>query len=111
MVYRGHVKFPREVGNSLVNAIDGVTRTTAGMNEQEQELYAFREYAKLERIYGDALVPKLQQAAKMVEALEQKQPGLRNLLKTQAIGDNALVVSLLIQQSDRWHARRMGRAK
>ncbi len=42
----------------------------------------------------------------MVEALEQKQPGLKNLLKSKGIGDNAMIASLLIQQAERYWARR-----
>ena len=45
----------------------------------------------------------------MGEALDQKQPGLKNLLRSKGIGDNAMVANLLIQQSVRWHARRKGR--
>jgi len=42
----------------------------------------------------------------MVEALEAKQPGLKNLLRSKGVGDNALVASLLIRQSERYWARR-----
>lgn len=98
-------QFPRELGNSLTNAIGAVTRATAGKSEAELELYGFREYAKLERLYGDALESKLQQAGKMIDAIESKQPGLKALLRSHGIGDSTLVVSLLIQQAERFHAR------
>ena len=49
---------------------------------------------------------KLRQAGRMVEALEKKTPGLKNLLKSKGLGDNALIASMLIQQAERWHARR-----
>jgi len=42
----------------------------------------------------------------MVEALEAKQPGLKNLVRSKGVGDNALVASLLIGQSERYWARR-----
>ena len=42
----------------------------------------------------------------MIEALEAKTPGLKNLLKSRGVGDNAMVASLLIQQSERYWARR-----
>jgi hypothetical protein len=45
----------------------------------------------------------------MVVALDKKQPGLKNLLRSRGLGDNAMVASMLIQQSERWHARRKGR--
>ena len=42
----------------------------------------------------------------MVEALEAKQPGLKNLLRSKGVGDNAPAASLLIRQSERYWARR-----
>jgi len=45
-------------------------------------------------------------AGRMVEVLEAKQPGLKNLLRSKGVGDNALVASLLIRQSERYWARR-----
>jgi len=52
---------------------------------------------------------KLRAAAVMIHALDQKTPGLKNLLKSKWIGDNAMVASMLIQHTERWHARRKGR--
>ena len=42
----------------------------------------------------------------MVEELDKKQPGLKNLLRSKGIGDNALIANLLIQQSQHYHARK-----
>ena len=69
------------------------------------------EYDKLIRSYGgkDKLQEKLNAVAVMIHALDQKTPGLKNLLKSKGIGDNALVVAQIIGQSERWHARRNGR--
>lgn len=61
---------------------------------------------KLQAAYKDTLEDKLRQASRMVEDLEKKQPDLKNLLKSNGIGDNALVASLLIGQSERYWARR-----
>lgn len=98
--------FHRDLGNSLTNVIGAVTRANAGMSEAELELLGHAEYAKLERLYGPALEPKLQQTWKMVDAGERKQPGIKGLLGSHGIGDNALVVSLLIQQAERYQARK-----
>jgi hypothetical protein len=49
---------------------------------------------------------RLQQVARMVHALGTKQPGLKNQLKSLGIGDSAVIVSMLIQQAERWHTRR-----
>jgi hypothetical protein len=61
---------------------------------------------KLQRAHGAALEERLQAAAVMINQLEQKQPGLKNLLKWKDIGDNALVASMLIGQSAIYHARK-----
>ena len=98
--------FPRETGNSLVNAIAKVTQQTQHMTADQLESYGHAEFEKLQKAYGPALEEKLRSAAVMINQLEQWQPGLKNLLKSHGIGDNALVASLLIQQAARYHARR-----
>ena len=102
-------QFDRTLGNSLVTAIERTVQQTKHLTENELEDYGYREYEKLQRAYGDGLEDKLRAAGRMVEVLEKKQPGLKNLLKAKGIGDNALVVAQLIGQSERWHARRKGR--
>ena len=102
-------EFPRELGNSLVSTIEKVTRQTTAITPDQLEHYAYAEFAKLGKAYGLALEEKLRSAAVMIHALDQKTPGLKNLLKSKGIGDSALVVAQLIQQSERWHARRKGR--
>ena len=49
---------------------------------------------------------KLQSAAVMIHDLDLKQPGLKNLLKSRGIGDNALIVSMLIGHAAIYHARK-----
>jgi hypothetical protein len=41
----------------------------------------------------------------MVDVLEAKQPRLKRFLQTKGIGDSEMVASLLVQQTERWHAR------
>lgn len=52
------------------------------------------------------LEEKLRAAGRMVVAIDQKTPGLKNLLKSKGLGDNAMVASLMIQQAERYWARR-----
>jgi hypothetical protein len=52
---------------------------------------------------------KLHAAGRMVEELEKKQPGPKNLLRSKGLGDNAEIASLLIQQAERYWIRRKGR--
>jgi len=98
--------FSREVGNSLVGQIDRTLQTTGTMDDEQLEAYGYREFAKLERIYGDQVEAKLRQAGELVSLLEQRTPGLRQLLQTKGIGDDSLVASLLIQQAERYFARK-----
>ena len=92
---------PREIGNSLVNAIGSVITATHGMTEDRLQGYAEAEYAKLEDAYGADLPTKLEAAAQMVHALEQQRPGLVQLLRARGVGDNAMVASMLIQAAER----------
>jgi|SRR5712692_792105 len=101
--------FDRGLGNSVVNQIEKVTQHTQHMTPNELEDYGYREFAKLEKIYGSTLDDRLREAGRMVHELDAKQPGLKNLLSGHGIGDNALIASMLIQQSQRFWARRKGR--
>jgi hypothetical protein len=97
--------FPRELGNTVVNTITKVLEHTKSMNADQLEYYGAKEFEKLQAAYGDTLEARLEQARLMVQALEAKAPGLNKLLKSNGIGDNALVASLLMQQAERWHLR------
>lgn len=90
----------------MITTIERVAQQIQHMDANQLEQYGFDELAKLERAYGETLDEKLQAAAVMIHALDQKTPGLKNLLKSKGIGDNALVVAQIIGQSERWHARR-----
>ena len=99
-------EFPRNLGSSLATAIDDVTRTTAGMNENQLIEFGQKEYQKLVHLYGDQLEARLNAAGHMVNQLEAKQPGLKQLLKSRGIGDAARVAVLLMDQAERYWRRR-----
>ena len=99
-------QFPRELGNSLINTVAKVAQHTRVMTPDQLESYASSEFAKLEQVFGATLDDKLRAAGRMVEELERKQPGLKNLLRSKGLGDNAMIASLLIQQAERYWARR-----
>ena len=42
----------------------------------------------------------------MIHDLDMKQPGLKNLLKSKGIGDNAMVANMLITHAQIYHARK-----
>jgi hypothetical protein len=99
-------EFSREVGNSLITNIEKVAQHTKAMTSEQLIGYGEAEYVKLQRVYGDTLEEKLNAAGRMIEHLDKKTTGLKNLLQSKGIGDNALVASLLIQQAERYWARR-----
>ena len=107
----GSAEFPRDGGNALISQIERVAHTTQGMTPEQLESYGMVEYDKLEKAYGgeDQLQEKLHAAAVMIDALDKTQPGLKQLLQTRGIGDNARVAAQIIGQSECWHARRKGR--
>ena len=42
----------------------------------------------------------------MVHELDTQHPGLKNLLKSRGIGDNAMVANMLIAHAQIYHARK-----
>ena len=99
-------QFPRDLGNSLVNAIEKTVQATSRMNENELENYGHREFEKLQRVHGEKLEERLQAAAMMIDHLERQRPGLKALLASKGIGDDAMVANTLIQHAAVWHAKR-----
>ena len=69
-----------------------------------------KQRAVLIRMKSAVMEAKLRSAAKMIHDLEAKQPGLKQLLKSLEIGDNAMVASMLIQAAERWEIRKGGSA-
>jgi hypothetical protein len=96
---------PRELGNSLVNIVARVSKETAHMDEIARERYGNAQYAILEKTYGADLEKKLQRAGQLIQELEKRRPGLNQLLRG-AIGDDARVATMLIQQSEIYFARK-----
>jgi hypothetical protein len=76
------------------------------MTPEQLIAYGESEFVKLQNLYGATLNEKLLAAARMVQELDAKKPGLKNLLKSQGIGDNAMVASMLIQHGERYGARK-----
>lgn len=101
-----HAEFPRELGNSLIKAVTSTAETTQHMTEAELVTYGHQEMGKLRAVYRETLEEKLRSANRMIHDLEAKQPGLKNLLTSRGIGDNAMVVHLLLDASDRYWMRR-----
>lgn len=101
--------FTQALGNSLITVISKVAQQTKALTPEQLDSYGQVEYEKLQRVYGEALEDKLNAASRMVVALDQKMPGLKNLLRSKGLGANAIVASLLIQQAERYWLRRKRR--
>jgi hypothetical protein len=100
-------EFDQSLGNTLVNTIGQVARSTQRMTPQELDRFAASEFEKLQSVYGkEELERKLNDAGLMVQEIERKHPGLKQLLKTKGLGDSSLISNMLIQQAERYWTRR-----
>lgn len=96
---------PRELGNSLVNTLSKAIQHTHAMTAEQRETYKDSENAKMEKLFGpDWHDTKLKPVAVMIHELDQKRPGLKELIR--AHGDNAMFLAQLIQVAIIYHARR-----
>ena len=96
---------PRELGNSLVNTLSKAIQHTHAMTAEQRETYKDSENAKMEKLFGpDWHDTKLKPVAVMIHELDQKRPGLKELIR--AHGDNAMFLAQLIQAAIIYHARR-----
>ncbi len=98
--------FPRELGNSVIKIVADTVKRTEKLTPAQLQTLGEYQYTLLEKVYGDAIDAKLQSANKMIQALEKTTPGLNRLLRTQGIGDNALLVTQLVSAAERYWARR-----
>ena len=98
--------FPRELGNSVIKIVADTVKRTEKFTPAQLQAHGEYQYGLLEKVYGSQLDEKLSSANRMIQALEKTTPGLKRLLLTQGIGDNALFVTQLVSASERYWARR-----
>lgn len=98
--------FSRDLGNTVFRIARETATKLQRMTDAEHAEWSKTQNDRLRRVYGDSLDAKLAQAGQMVHLIELKHPGLKQLLRQ--IGDSSILASLLIQQSDRYFARRKG---
>ena len=96
----------REQGNSLVTTMSKMIQHTHPLSANEREAYKDAENAKLAKLFGDTWDDQLKPAARMIDELDRKRPGLKDFVR--AHGDNALFVTQLIQAA-RIYDKRKGR--
>lgn len=96
----------REFGNSVVTIISKAIQHTATMTAEQREIYKDQENEKLHQLFGgqDKLEAQLQPAARMIDEIDRKRPGLKEFVR--AHGDNAMFVAQLIQAARIYHARK-----
>jgi hypothetical protein len=98
---------PRELGNSLFSTLSKAIQHTHAMTPEQRESYKDAENAKLEQLFGpDWHDTKLKPVRAMLDALDQKRPGLKALVREH--GNHAGFLAQLIQAAAIYH-RRLGR--
>lgn len=96
----------REQGNSLVATMSKMIQQTHPLSANEREAYKDAENEKLEKLFGDKWHDELRPAARMIDELDRKRPGLKEFVR--AHGDNALFIMQLVQAA-RIYDKRKGR--
>ncbi len=98
---------PLNLGNSLVNTLSKAIQHTHGMPPEQRELYKDAENTKCEKLFGpDWHETKLKPVAAMIHELDQRRPGLKDLVR--AHGDHAVFLAQLIQAATIYYARKKG---
>jgi hypothetical protein len=96
---------PRELGNSLASTLSKAIQHTATLTPEQHESHKDSENAKMEKLFGpDWHETKLKPVRAMLDALDQKRPGLKALVREH--GDNAMFLAQLIQAATIYHARK-----
>jgi hypothetical protein len=95
----------KDLGNSLVNSLSKAIQHTQALTAEQREAYKDSENAKMEKLFGpDWHETKLKPVAAMIHELDQRRPGLKELVR--AHGDNAMFLAQLIQAARIYHARK-----
>lgn len=100
-----HLESDLTSGNTFIKTFDEVGRHYVAIPEAQRPAWAAQEMGKLQRLYGDRLPEKFQQARTTIDLLEAQRPGLKALLNS-GVGDSARVVAQIFALSERYHARR-----
>jgi hypothetical protein len=93
-------RFDRERGSSLANEIARTAEATKRMADSDREIHRRTELSKLERLWGDQTQSKIKLARQLVRELEEKTPGLVDLLAESGAGNNSLVIKMLAEQAE-----------
>jgi hypothetical protein len=97
----------RELGNSVFSTLSKAIQHTHTMTAEQRESHRDSENAKMEKLFGpDWHETKLKPVRAMLDAIDQKRPGLKALVREH--GDNAVFLAQLIQAAAIYH-RRLGR--
>jgi hypothetical protein len=95
----------RELGSSLFTTLSKAIQHTATLTPEQRESHRDSENAKMEKLFGpDWHETKLKPVRAMLDALDQKRPGLKALVRDH--GDNAMFLAQLIQTADIYHRRK-----
>ena len=111
-VFEGNVRgwmsdagLSKELGYALFNTLSKAIQHTHALTPEQREAYKDSENAKMGKLFGpDWHDTKLQPVAVMIHELDQKRPGLKELVR--AHGDHAMFLAQLIQAARVYHARK-----
>jgi hypothetical protein len=98
--------FSKEVGNSLINIVGKQAEHHATLTPQQREDFKERENDKLRALYKgqENLNAALDPVRQMLFEIEARRPGLLAFVK--AHGDDALLITQLVNQAKIYHARK-----
>lgn len=100
-------RLPAAIGNTLAGEVAAANKAFTAMNDAERTLYQRSERAHLERLWGEETQRKIELAHQLVMEIEERRPGLVDLLEGGA-GNSAMVILNLALHAERLAARQGG---
>lgn len=100
-------RLPKSIGDFLADEVAKVGNAFSAMGEAEQVLYQRSERAHLERLWGpEETQRKIELARQLVLEIDERRPGLVDLLLDTGAGNSAMVIMNLALHAERLAARR-----
>lgn len=99
-------RFPAGLGSALLSEIDRVSVAHSKMSDGERQIWAQKEVAVLQNMWGDSYGPRVKAAQQIIKELELKRPGLVEILEVSGAGNSAFVIAQVALHAERLLARR-----
>lgn len=98
-------RFTKEIGKYLGEEIDRIATAHHARSDIEKKEWMRHEEQTLRSLYGRDYDRKLELAERLVNELEAKRPGLKELLKVTGASHSAMIVAQLMEQAQRLYDR------